>query len=269
VLVSGSGTEQEGAGGTVRSAPGAWGAWRIAVDAAGDVYVPGAGDAKSGAWFARRIGPNGVTRNTVPAAARRGSDEGELANWYPGSVSVDAAGHVWLTETTRIQQFTREGLFIRSCSNGAVDLDASPDGSLYLAGGKQIVRLADVRPPGVSCLPPQWSMSGPTVSPHRLRPARAPSYRRRGATITYRLSHPATVDLFVTRLLHGGGELRKLVSQSPQGHAGMNLVRLSGWYFPSPGSPPRPLRPGRYRLRAVASAFGQHRHSSTTFVVAS
>lgn len=81
-----------------------------------------------------------------------------------------------------------------------------------------------------------------SLSPRRLRTS-----RRGGTTITYRLSAPATVTFRIQRAA-GAGRYRTVTGRfSHAGTAGTNRLRFTGTL----GG--RPLRPGRYRLRAVAS----------------
>lgn len=84
--------------------------WAVAVDAAGNVYV-----ADSSNDTIRKIGPGGMVTTLAGLAGKAGSADGNGAKarfWNPHGVAVDAAGNVFVSDTSNdtVRKITPGGL---------------------------------------------------------------------------------------------------------------------------------------------------------------
>jgi hypothetical protein len=166
--------------------------------------------------------------------------------------------------------------------DGAVSAAVSPDGrTAYVASAVGAVAVFDrepTHPAPSAATPPRPTLPAPSdttkpllrslsLSPIRFRAAgRGPSIAVRvGARVSYTLSEPAAVRFGVERAVPGATRWRALCQAQalqPPREALHPLPTLRGGFTHRPGGPnsfrfsgrlfARKLRPGHYRLRAVA-----------------
>ena len=228
-------------------------------------------------WFSE-FGVSRIGRITIAGGA-----PSEFATGSgPSSIATGADGALWFTETTahKIGRMASNGFLTNEFPTPTQPSDpggiaAGPDGALWFTefGGNKIGRIATgstfVPPPPAT---PQAvaSVLSLRLSPRTFRAARAGASisAKVGTTVTYRLSISATTRFTVERETVGRKRGKKCVRATPRnrrakrckryvavrgsfshrGKAGSNRFKFTGRVSR------KRLRPGRYRLVAVATA---------------
>jgi hypothetical protein len=243
--------------------PGYGGA--IAADREDRVFVgsPGAGGHAAGSMVSR-YGPTAGSEKVLLIGG--GSAPGEIGESFSAEgVDVDPSGNLWVSDrpNNRIQAFTPDGRFIVGCGSptrlslfdGAVQhVAAGADGSLYAGDARRtIYKLGQTSWPSPTCAPPPaLRVTGIRARPARFRVAPTATSRRRGTRLHLVLSEPARLDIQVLWRQKGRYVLAGYLSCDC--HAGLNVVRISGWFSPpsTPRAPAIRLRPRPYVARVVA-----------------
>lgn len=164
-------------------------------------------------------------------------------------VGTATASRPYYTQSFGDHAFGAEGAAAASCPH-AVDLDALPPPPLAAIAAAPATSLAgppaSAPPAAAPGAPARASARAPVLG--RLRLSERRLRRGRAATVTYTLSARARVALRVER--RAGGRWRTLRGQiaATTGRAGANRVTFRARL----GA--RALAPGRYRLRATATA---------------